>query len=107
MSWPKGKPRAEGVGRKKGTPNKKTQSLMELCDSGGFTPFEDMLKLTHHPDPELSFHALKEVCQYLYPKRKALEHSGPDGGPIETKDVLDERTDEELIKMVKQIVKDK
>ncbi len=27
--------------------------------------------------------AAKELCQYIYPKRKAVEHSGIDGDPIE------------------------
>ena len=27
-----------------------------------------------------------ELAQYVYPKRKAVEHSGPGGGPIETND---------------------
>jgi hypothetical protein len=31
-------------------------------------------------DISLRFQAFKELAQYLYPKRKALEHSGETGG---------------------------
>jgi hypothetical protein len=43
--------------------------------------------------------AASELMQYVYPKRKAVEVSGPGGGPIETKDVsslTDEQLDAEL-----------
>lgn len=73
----KGKPKDAGSGRKKGTPNKKTQDLMDKCEARGVDVFDLMLEYVIHPCPmELRFSALKELCQYLYPKRKALEHSG-------------------------------
>lgn len=75
MAWPKGKPRAEGVGRKKGTPNRKTADLLAKCEAKGVDVFELMLEYAIHPcEPTLRFQALKELCQYIYPKRKAIEH---------------------------------
>lgn len=62
-------------GRQKGTPNKKTQSLLEKCAALDFDPFNAMLEIAKDPTHEHRVAALKEVCQYLYPKRKSLEHS--------------------------------
>jgi hypothetical protein len=31
-------------------------------------------------EPNIRFHAYKELAQYIYPKRKALEHSGEIAG---------------------------
>lgn len=79
----KGKPKDPGSGRQKGTPNKSTQSLMEKCEAKGVDVFEAMLEYVTQPSTmELRFAALKELCQYLYPKRKALEHSGVDGSNV-------------------------
>lgn len=75
---PKGfQPGHERVGgRAKGTPNKR-KSLEEVCQAKGFDPFDAMLEIAQDDsDKHLRFQALKEVCQYLYPKRKTLEHSG-------------------------------
>jgi hypothetical protein len=63
-------------GRQKGTPNKK-RSLEEVCEEKGIDPFAALLEMAQdQSDKHLRFQALKEVCQYLYPKRKTLEHSG-------------------------------
>lgn len=74
MPAPKGHPRYGG--RQKGTLNKNTRDLFALCDQQGINPFEALLKFSTHEDPSIAMNALKEVCQYLYPKRKSLEHSG-------------------------------
>lgn len=37
---------------------------------------------------DLRFYAAKEAAQYIHPKRRAVEHSGPDGGPINVKEQL-------------------
>lgn len=71
MAWEKGKPRPKTSGRKKGTPNKKTQELLTVCEEMGFDPFRELLKKAQ----EGSEKCLIEACSYLYPKRKAIEHS--------------------------------
>lgn len=77
MGWPKGKPRDLNTGRKKGTPNKRTQSLEAICEAYNYHPFEALLKLTMETEEvNVKLQGLKELCQYLYPKRKALEISG-------------------------------
>ncbi len=60
-------------GRVAGTLNKKTQNLIDKCDAFGIDPFTALLELTNDPDVSLRFAALKEICQYIYPKRKAIE----------------------------------
>ena len=65
-------------GRQKGTPNKKSQDLIQRCEDFGFDPFEALLSMARDSEDELlRFNAVKELCQYLFPKRKALEVSGP------------------------------
>lgn len=95
-------------GRKKGTPNTKTLSVQAIaeklgvcpieilfqiatndwdalgyddgtvtrCGAGGVTYDEDVIQLDHR------LHAAKELAQYLYPKRKALELSNNEGEPL-------------------------
>lgn len=75
MGAPKGHPRYGG--RQKGTPNKKNQELFEKCRKAGVDPFEEMLKIVKHcANDHIRIQALRELCQYLYPKRKALELDG-------------------------------
>ena len=64
--------------RKPGTPNKKTQTLIEKCEARGLDLFDAFLELIQdeNADPSLRFNALKEAAQYVFPKRKAIEHSG-------------------------------
>lgn len=79
MAWPKGKPRPEGAGRKKGTPNKSTEELFEICKKYNCDPFEGMVIIASQEKDLLNkFQMLKEIAQYLYPKRKAIEVSNQD-----------------------------
>lgn len=39
--------------------------------------------------PELRGKMEAELAQYLYPKRKAIEHTGPDGGPVGIKLIVE------------------
>ena len=99
MAAPKNHPRYGG--RVKGIPNKKTQSLIERCDDLGVDPFDVLLRVAKGDWEALGYdsptniivtkqgsyeqdvitlesrvNAAKELCQYLYPKRKAIELSG-------------------------------
>lgn len=77
---------AKGIktgGRQKGTPNKSSQELMAICEKHNCNVFESMVILAveeHNKDKK--FDRLKEIAQYLYPKRKAVEHSGHQEGFI-------------------------
>lgn len=72
MGRVKGSPKTGG--RKPGTPNKRI-SVWEICQSISLNPFEELAKIANAPENERRFDALKELCQYIEPKRKAIEHS--------------------------------
>ncbi len=94
----KGKPKTGG--RQKGVLNKKSRTLLEICESKGFSPFEAMLELAIDGDKDM----LKEVSQYLYPKRKAIEHS-VDPALAEAADRLEQMNREEKIALLKEELK--
>lgn len=77
---PKGSPRVGG--RVKGTPNLRTQELIDMVAASGQDPFAVMIDLLTNEDLHLRFQAAKELAQYLRPKRKAIEVTGDDGEPL-------------------------
>lgn len=92
-------------GRTKGTPNKKTTHLQETADLLSVDPFAYLLLIikgdwkTLKVSPEqitldLRFKATSEACQYLYPKRKAIEIF--DHGAALGEDPMPDVSDEEL-----------
>lgn len=64
-------------GRKKGTPNKKTKNLAELIEENyaGFDPIIELIKLSKSDKAsiDLKVSILKDVTQYIYPRRKSIE----------------------------------
>ena len=71
---------AKGIksgGRKAGTPNKKTMALKELIEENyeGFDPILELIAISQKEivPTDLKVSILKDVAQYIYPKRKALE----------------------------------
>ena len=88
MGRPKGQPKLGG--RQKGTQNKKTlaiKELKEICEDQGFNPFKILADLCLHHDPAIQLAAVKEACQYIAPKKRAIEVTGLDGGPIQHEDI--------------------
>lgn len=84
MPFVKGQARFPTSGKKKGTKNKKTQSLIDKAEVLGVDPFEVLLLFAkndwrslgyHEPliDPDTRVHAAKEACKYLYSQRKAID----------------------------------
>lgn len=95
-------------GRVKGTPNKATQDLLAKAEELGVDVFHTMLlyakgdfKALGYPEfevkgyskdgdellertiaPELRAKMASDCAKYLYPVRRAVEHSGPEGAPI-------------------------
>lgn len=95
MAAPKGHPRYGG--RTKGVLNRKTKDLIERCEEKGVDPFDVLLELCKDQDKNMRFSAAKELCQYIHPKRKALEVTGG-----EDKDLKDEPiSTADLLKLVK------
>ena len=81
MAWPKGKPlgkKVQGSGRKSGTPNKRTQEVLEIFKRYHYNPIISMIKIAQDQDVgiEIRKDMHKELAQYGFPKRKAIEHSG-------------------------------
>lgn len=80
------KPGERRGGRKKGVPNKKTQDVAEKIQKLGCDPIEGMINVANlalqEKDLALAGNMYKELAQYIAPKRKAVEITGDDGGPI-------------------------
>lgn len=75
-------------GRQKGTLNKRTllfETAREACQARGYSPIETLIEIARNKKNEASVRgrAAAELCSYLYAKRKAVEHSGIGGSPIE------------------------
>ena len=65
-------------GRKRGTPNKLTQEVIDRLVKLKCDPIEGMAKIAMDEanPPELRGRMFAELAQYTAPKRKAIEHSG-------------------------------
>lgn len=104
MAWPKGRTRPEGAGRRKGIPNKWTKPLFDICTEIGIDPFREMViaasKITNYKE---KVDACEKVCQYLHPKRKAIEHTANvDPAILEAAEALSSLSVEELKKIIKE-----
>ncbi len=77
-------------GRPKGTPNRKTREVQDILAKLKCDPIAGMAKIALNPkhSPELRGKMHAELAKYVYPQRKAVEHSGDlqhsgeGGGPI-------------------------
>ena len=75
---------AKTGGRKKGTPNKRTQEVIDKLADLDCDPITGMAKiaLDEKNPPELRGRMFSELAQYIAPKRKAIEHTGESGEPV-------------------------
>lgn len=96
MPFKPGKPKTGG--RLPGVTNKR-RSIDDLCNTMGFDPFARLIEIARDPENKDSIIALKELCQYVSPKLKALEHSGSVDRPLR------ELPNEELLKLLPDAVK--
>lgn len=73
-----------GSGRKKGSPNKRTKTIEEKLASLKCDPIEGMARIALDESNDIQIRAqmLKELAQYVAPKRAAMQHTGTDDGPI-------------------------
>lgn len=94
MTFKPGVPRPANAGRKKGTPNKVTVDLLERMQEvaakrgvENFHPVVAMAEIALDPEwpMEIRSRMYSESSKYVAPQRKAVEHSGPGGEPIEVK----------------------
>lgn len=124
-----GRPKTPGSGRKKNTRNKDSVPLKQKAAELGIDPFEILLyfaagdwkKLGYTSEtytvyskdvsneeytiqPSVRAKAAGEACQYIYPKLKAVEHSGPLGEPITIQDLTEEEIDSKLAKLLAKVI---
>lgn len=70
-------------GRSKGTPNKRTQDVIERLKELDCDPIQGMAiiakRAMDEDDLQLAGQMYKELAQYVAPKRKAVEMTGKDG----------------------------
>jgi len=68
-------------GRPKGSKSAKTKLVEQRLKELGCDPLEVLATICNDKKEETSLrlHAAKELANYIYPKRKAIEHSTEDG----------------------------
>lgn len=104
-------------GRTKGTANKDKQQLIDMIQEEypDYHPLLALAKIANEDiercigfsdgepvmvtDHNLKLQASKEVCKYIVPQLKAIEHTGKDG-----KDLIPSLSDEEITKRINRIL---
>ncbi len=94
MPRPRGLPKTGG--RAKGTPNKRTQSVMERLEALGCDPIEGLAHIAMNKKQklgvrkdvpiELRAQMYKELAQYVAPRRKAVEIEDEEPGRFQVGD---------------------
>ena len=64
---------AKTGGRKKGTPNKKTEDFFSVLESIELNLVDEVYKILPELSPEKRADVLVKLMEFAYPKRKALE----------------------------------
>lgn len=87
-------------GRQKGTPNKATARREREIAKGGDTPLDYMLKVMRNPRADASRRddMARAAAPYVHPKLSTMQHTGANGGPIQTVD-LTNATDDDLARL--------
>lgn len=91
-----------GAGRKAGAATKRTRAIADKATAQGLTPLEVMLEaMRRHAKDEKWDEAAsiaKDAAPYMHAKLASVQHTGRNGGPIQTMDVtkLKGMTDQEL-----------
>ena len=78
-----------GAGRRKGTPNKASAARQKRVAATGITPLDYMLSVMRDgkADAGRRDDMAKAAAPYVHPKLASMQHSGPNGGPIQTVDL--------------------
>ena len=65
-------------GRPKGSANRLTVEAIERLRELDFSPLDEMVKLYNDPDAAIGDRVsiVKELANYIYPKRSSTDHSG-------------------------------
>jgi hypothetical protein len=73
-------------GRQRGTPNKASVEREKVIAESGLTPLKYMLRTLRDESLDLQtrMDAASKAAPYVHPKLAAIEHSGPNKGPIQS-----------------------
>ncbi len=69
-------------GRQKGTPNRKAQLLIDICDAAGCDIPRKLLEIVPSLTPDNQAKVYLGLMPYLFPRRKAVEDSNRASPPI-------------------------
>lgn len=77
-----------GAGRRKGTPNKASAERQRRVAENGQTPLEYMLKVMRDSkaSDQRRDDMAKAAAPYVHPKLASMQHTGRNGGPIQSVD---------------------
>lgn len=75
------------MARPKGSRNRITKARLEAAESSGILPLDYMLAVMRDPnaDEKRRDEMARAAAPYLHAKLQAIEHSGPNGGPVEVR----------------------
>lgn len=80
MSFEAGHKKAGG--RKKGTPNKKSEYLFDHFEELKFKPVERLIEIFPNLTADKQAHVLLQLLTFMYPKRKAIESTDASNGEV-------------------------
>jgi hypothetical protein len=93
-------------GRSKGTPNKRTQDVIDKLDSLDCDPIEGMARIAQQAeadgDKNLAAQMYKELAPYVAPKRKAIETTIKNEWEGASRKELEENFQEEMRQVIKE-----
>lgn len=98
-------------GRQKGIRNKRTiakrDELARMIDKG-ISPLEYMLDTMRNPEAEAKerLEAARAAAPYIHPRLAAIEHSGPNGGPIEHEAIIGKMTPQQAAEAYSRTLND-
>lgn len=83
-------------GRRKGTPNRATARREKEIAKSGVTPLEYMLKVMRNPkaSDDRRDDMAKAAAPYVHPKLASMQHTGRNGGPIQSVDLTNMSADD-------------
>lgn len=83
-------------GRKKGTPNKKTEKQVQAVQESGLTPLEFMLQVMRdeRKDDAERLDAAHKAAPYVHPKLAAIDHTGEIGVVINRNVIFEAHPDD-------------
>lgn len=80
-----------GAGRPKGATTRRSREIADKATAEGLTPLEVMLKaMRAHVDRDnldAAAAIAKDAAPYMHPRLASMQHTGRDGGPIQSVDL--------------------